>query len=290
MKFNIPGKTYLVGEYAVLLGGSALGLATDPSFKLNFDSDVNFVVHPESPAGRYLQMNHRSNISGELIDPYHLGGFGRSTAEYWSAVLPDLLRTRSNLSDILDQYKSLHTGSGVDLVFQYLGEVSHVNTFQGVFEKLKWPFKKLDFFIVPTGLKINTHEHLSQLDINSLSDLPAISSKVVDAFKSADEEFFIDELSHWTSKLAQLKLTHSNSTELKVKLEKFKQIKLVKPCGALGADVLLVFFDQPDFIAVKNILNQNNLRPLSSSIDLTQGVESQILHYQIFSPEINHVG
>jgi mevalonate kinase len=32
---SIPGKTFLVGEYSVLVGGEALGLATAPCFKLS---------------------------------------------------------------------------------------------------------------------------------------------------------------------------------------------------------------------------------------------------------------
>ena len=36
MKLAIPGKTFLVGEYAVLVGGKALGVATEPYFEADF--------------------------------------------------------------------------------------------------------------------------------------------------------------------------------------------------------------------------------------------------------------
>ncbi len=55
MKFFIPGKTFLVGEYAVLLGGAALGLATKPYFELTEADDEKRGndFHSDSPAGRY---------------------------------------------------------------------------------------------------------------------------------------------------------------------------------------------------------------------------------------------
>lgn len=289
MKFNIPGKTYLVGEYAVLLGGSALGLSTDPSFSFELRTDIQSAVHPDSPAGRYLHKNNRQFISGQLHDPYRLGGFGRSTAEYWSATLPDLIETQVEFSELLAEYKSLHSGSGVDLAFQYFGEVSHVHTAEDIFEKLSWPFENLNFYIVSTGLKINTHEHISQLNMNHLKDLPPISSEVVTAFKSGDENYFLQKLNLWANKLEELGLTHPNSTKLKRSLEDWDEIKLVKPCGALGADVLLVLFKNEHSEAVKNILNQHGLQILASSSNLAIGIEKQLLSYQSLNTGATHV-
>lgn len=289
MKFNIPGKTYLVGEYAVLLGGSALGLSTDPSFSFEIGADIQSTVHPDSPAGRYLHKNDRQFVNGQLYDPYRIGGFGRSTAEYWSALLPDLIQKPANLSEILDQYKSLHSGSGVDLAFQYLGEISHVHTAEGIFERLNWPFGNLNFYIVSTGVKINTHEHISEINMNHLKELPEISSDVVTSFKSGNESQFLNQMNRWTNKLSELGLTHPNSSSLKTRLEYFDEIKLVKPCGALGADVLLVFFDDQFAEIVKNILNQQDLQILASAVNLAVGIERQIFGYQNLNSGVDHV-
>ena len=38
MKYLIPGKTFLLGEYSALVGGSVLGLATAPGFSVSYSS------------------------------------------------------------------------------------------------------------------------------------------------------------------------------------------------------------------------------------------------------------
>ena len=66
MKFFIPGKTFLVGEYAVLLGGAALGLATKPYFELT-ETEADEAAdefHPDSPAGRYLKPENKKSLAG----------------------------------------------------------------------------------------------------------------------------------------------------------------------------------------------------------------------------------
>ena len=70
MKFFVPGKTFLVGEYAVLLGGASLGLATKPYFEFDYlqdvaDADLDLKrlkteksFHPDSPAGMLVKKHN----------------------------------------------------------------------------------------------------------------------------------------------------------------------------------------------------------------------------------------
>lgn len=276
MKLQIPGKTYLVGEYSVLLGGAALGLATKPCFEVSFNSSSPIEFHPESPAGRYLK-KHNQAARVSLKDPYASGGLGRSTAEYLSVLSPNLMTHPEVLfSEILKEYKSLHTGSGIDLAFQYFGQVCLAQPAQQNFQTLSWGFENLDFFIVSTGLKIKTHEHLQSLNIQSLSELPRMSDQVIEAFLGEREDEFIGLMHDWCSLLQVHSLTHAHSLELKNSIESHELIHLAKPCGALGADVLLVFFDKNNVEAVKKDLLNKKIKIQAHSLDLVEGVEAQI--------------
>jgi len=71
-----------------------------------------------------------------------------------------------------------------------------------------------------------------------------------------------------------------NSLKIKAQLESFEFVKLAKPCGALGADVLIVFFAKAHKETVKNHLLQNKFQIQAHSSDLTEGVKSQIEKYR----------
>lgn len=283
MKLEIPGKTYLVGEYSVLLGGSAIGLATQPCFQIDYgqnpktssDKPDLIVFHPDSPAARYLK-KHGCSINATLKDPYLNGGFGRSTAEYWSAILPDLLKTNQNFYNIFDEYKSLHTGSGVDLAFQFFGGICLADPVIQFYQTFSWHFENLDFFILSTGFKISTHEHLKTLDISLLKELPVLSNRITRVFAENKEFEFLSLMKQWCTLLEQHKLVHPNSLELKARLEAFESIKLAKPCGALGADVIIVFFAKSQKETVKNYLFQNGFMVQAHSSDLVTGVSAQL--------------
>ena len=79
---TIPGKTFLVGEYAVLVGGEALGIATNPQFSLEIKSPNEIIdYHAESAVGLFCKKNDLV-FNRKIINPYGVGGFGQSTAEF----------------------------------------------------------------------------------------------------------------------------------------------------------------------------------------------------------------
>lgn len=287
MKLEVPGKTYLFGEYSVLLGGAAIGLATQPCFQINFQTSTQTKTqtspaesgthqfHPESPAARYLA-KHGKSVSVSLHDPYLLGGFGRSTAEYWAAIIPDLLTNPRDFHSLLTEYKSLHQGSGIDLAFQYFGSICLADPKLGFFQTFSWHFENLDFFVISTGKKIATHEHLKTLDLDSLKELPVLSEKMTHVFAANKEFEFLSLLKQWCALLGKHNLIHPDSLEMKAKLESFESIKLAKPCGALGADVILIFFAKSQKESVKNFLYQNDYLIQAHSSDLAPGVSAQL--------------
>lgn len=106
-RIQVPGKTFLFGEYLALFGGSSLLVSTEPGFQCFFlpkkvtesvaldylvkkykvdreTYDPEFYKSP-SPAGKYYQKNADKFQDWEVyfFDGYHKkGGFGGSTAQF----------------------------------------------------------------------------------------------------------------------------------------------------------------------------------------------------------------
>ncbi|AGH95715.1 hypothetical protein [Pseudobdellovibrio exovorus] len=308
MGLHIPGKTYLVGEYAVLLGGAALGLATSPCFEVSYGQGISLKsqTHPESPAGLYLN-RHYPNPSQDILaavsNPY-TGGFGKSTAEYWAAVLPNMVGNNQNFSDILQEYRALHTGSGIDLAIQYFGRVTEVVPNKAGsepdfdakpdadFKSHGWLFEGLDFSVIATGHKIATHEHLAQLDKSRLHPLPHLSAEVCKTYVNAKEEDFLRALQEWVLALKALNLTCPSSLEICEHLKANKDILIAKPCGALGADVILAFYPSEKKVAVSEYLQSHSYQVLADKSSLHDGVKSEILKKRdyILKGDASYVG
>ncbi|WP_206753639.1 hypothetical protein, partial [Escherichia coli] len=58
MKWQIPAKTFLLGEYADIAGEPANLLTTSPCFALTLTENAKLEgIHPKSPAGLWWQKN-----------------------------------------------------------------------------------------------------------------------------------------------------------------------------------------------------------------------------------------
>ncbi len=287
MSLLIPGKTFLAGEYSVLLEGAAIGLATKPCFEVIpavVELEKIQEIHPESPAGQYLAqlpLELRKKIT--FKDPYLKvgiqGGFGRSTAEFLAVL--SAVDQRKPFADIRNLFLELHSKkqvkpSGIDLAFQYYGHVCVATPQSNQYETTGWTFPDLGFFIVATGLKIKSHEHLALLDLKKLGHLPSESDQVIEAFKSNDESNFLASLKNWSDVLNAAGLTHSLSVEIKNKLESHADILLVKPCGALGADVLIIFFNEHKKVMVRKTIEQIGLQIVAGTHDLSDGMRTYV--------------
>lgn len=260
----------------MLVGGPALGLATKPCFEITYGGDNAVSFHPDSPAGRYLRDHPTFSIT--MTDPYP-GGFGRSTAEYFAARGAALHKTPVGFSTLLKEYKNVSPGSGIDLAFQYFGKVCLADQALGYYQTFDWQFPQLDFFIVSTGLKVATHEHLAKLELTMLLPLVPLAEQITRLYASANEGEFLYQMKSWCEQLNGLELTHSHSLSLIENLQ-HSDILLVKPCGALGADVLIVFFNSENKAAVKTRLHEKNLNIQASSTDLSEGVAAQLNRYR----------
>lgn len=214
----------------------------------------------------------------------NLGGFGKSTAEFISAWifknniknLDDLRST--NLQKIFSDYLNLYVEtesmkpSGADLVCMLLGKVAYFKKSVVESEALNWSFKNLDFAIISTGLKVNTHEHLNNLNKTVIEDLPLKSQIVVNSYLDNNEQLFINSLSEWSNLLYSKKLQNEDVWIQKGSIEKNKKILLAKPNGALGADTMTILFERLNKEAVIDDLKSANYTICATSENLSEGV------------------
>ena len=78
-RLQIPSKTFILGEYAVLEGAPCLGAATTPCFEMIFapSAEKQSAVsgfHPESPAGKFFR-DHQDIFDStkiQFMDPKRL--------------------------------------------------------------------------------------------------------------------------------------------------------------------------------------------------------------------------
>ena len=113
-KIQIPGKTFFFGEYAALVGGSALLLTTRPGFEMNVHESIHSTsnpFHPESPAGLYFNQHEKffQNWSIAFVDHYQgRGGFGASTAQFLGlALFRKQIQTPNEFNDLDVAFKSI---------------------------------------------------------------------------------------------------------------------------------------------------------------------------------------
>ena len=279
---TIPGKTFLVGEYAVLVGGEALGIATNPVFSLETKSPNEIIdYHAQSAVGLFCIKNDLV-FNRKIINPYGVGGFGQSTAEFIFAwfeknkidlspqIIPEIFNDYIDLfySDKLNNKKP----SGADLIIQLLGQITYFNPDLQKSKSVFWPFPDLSFFVISTGLKINTHDHLENLDRDCLKQMPEYSKNVIDSFFEQNQDQFISHLQTWSEKLNQLSLQHSDVLKIKQDLSKYKEIIFIKPSGAMGADVCIVFCKKHNKQAVSEILINEKISIQSDETNLSPGV------------------
>lgn len=280
---SIPGKTFLVGEYAVLDGGEALGLATAPCFEL---SDNQTEYHPMSAVGLFCSQS-KIKFANEILNPYVAGGFGQSTAEFLFAWLHKNQQISDNQRvDVFNEYRSLFlsnehqkkTPSGADLMTQVLGKVTHFRQPVELSTSYLWPDWDLSFFVISTGIKIQTHDHLENLDRTKISELKHYCKPVIQCFINQNSSEFIKHLSLWSAELEKLSLQHIDVLKIKNHLLKNPKIILVKPCGALGADVCLVFCKPSDKLEIRTFLHDQNYKIQATESDLSEGLLQKTMH------------
>lgn len=287
MIIHIPGKTFLLGEYAVLQGGSALIACTKPYFTLcaskkNLDlflppsrgkvrkGEHNLPFHSESPAGKFILDHPETFKSLNLTwsSPYPQGGFGGSTAEFLACYqfhhhINNLSFSFNELYKTYLSYAYKETGtppSGADLIAQTQEKIVYFQPQKSPIS-LNWPFEDLSLLLFKTPHKLPTHQHLETLkNLPDLASLSHLTQQGYEALQEKNRPDFIQTMNDYASQLNQLHLTTELTQTLLQKLKQHPACLAIKGCGALGADVIA---------AIISTTQENEFIALSQTCQLT---------------------
>ena len=275
---SYPSKTFLIGEYAVLHGAPAVLVNTFPQFKFHIDSQKHPQVcpfHEDSPAYFFMEKNKEVflDISISVQDPYQgRGGFGLSSAEF--NCVYDLFLKKKNLKGQMDQiwkiYKGLSKGSGADVISQRIKGVCLFQPDPFRVESVQWPFYDLSFALIRVGEKHKTSAHLDNLNFKAFPLLTELSMKAVESMRSFRADVFIDCLAEYGEVLDQLKLVSENTFRIIQKLRQNKDILCSKGCGAMGAEIMAVFFKKEKEKKVLEFLKSFHVEAVLSDLDYGQ--------------------
>lgn len=292
LHFKIPGKTFLLGEYVAMFGGPCLLAATKPSFELSFSAQTegNMSFHSQSPAGQWLEKKSSDFKDTKISfkDPYsEKGGFGASTAQFLGTYLysfmqhnisEEAFQNSSFVFECWQAYKNLFKGqsvqpSGADLVSQIVGEICFFHANEQKLTIQAWPFKNLDVLFLKTPHKIATHEHLQNISKEQLplEQLEKIALRTIASFEKVKSDDFLFGIKEYAELLAESDLLCKESEQLITELAPIPGVKLIKGCGALGADVLALFVE-----AEKSQTIQNNLAHYEFVISLQESISPGI--------------
>ncbi len=294
LQLTAPGKTFLLGEYAALQGGPSLVLTSAPCFELSVQQKptgrpVIFEHIPqESPAGHYL-LQHAEIFKGyHLIfhDPYHgLGGFGASSAQFLLvAALKKLLDISSikitySAQALLNEYWPFAWNgegikpSGADLIAQAQGGISYFYQEQQRLKTLSWPFPEIDYYLIHTGHKVATHQHLKELTSLTTHQLSDIVFAGLQHLQTQNADGFINSINQYAQVLQKLDLVLNKTTELLQIITQRPEVLAAKGCGALGADVILVLVKTSDQTVFTHWLKEKKLNLITHSNKTNVGLQ-----------------
>lgn len=259
LRLSVPSKSFFLGEYLALTGGWSLLAATLPRFGLRVVEGSGAVrgVASGSPAGRFIAAHSDvfSRTDIEFVDPHSgTGGWGASAAQFLMCYAARQ-RMRENAADagamdiavdrmLADFLEVAWDGrgiapSGADVVAQLEGGVVEFSKATGVVRKHTWPFDDLEFYFVPTGNKVATHEHLRNLRSIDVSVLSDCANTACEALRSRNSEQFIAAMRGYATELERQSLVHPATYSLLRRIDALPGVLARKGCGALGADVVV---------------------------------------------------
>jgi mevalonate kinase len=255
MKWQIPSKIFLLGEYAALLGESALLLTRSPCFTLTLQKGESpSPFHPDSPAGRFWQNPIFKPYRVHWEDPYQeKGGFGASSAQFLGLFLASchVQNLSFDRQDLLQTYASLAGSgndiqpSGYDLLAQSLGGCVYINKNKELLESYDWPFEDITYFLIHTQKKLPTHQHLKNLTLPShLTLLSQCAELGRQAFLQNQSTLLIDAVNACHQHLKDLQWVATHTLQCIERLQSDKNILAMKGSGAMGADVILVLVEK----------------------------------------------
>ena len=277
----------LTTKLASLIAKSDLKTKSAPQIESASVQNMLYMdLHPQSPAGQWLKKYPEIGQAYRIkvYDPHKgKGGFGFSSAQFnvvyllgWLLELygtgdqenSPLNKEDKNLFSLWKCYRELNfqgvTPSGGDVISQWKGEVCCFSSKPFQSQSFLWPFKDLDFFLFRTNVSLSTHEHLKNLSIKkSFSDLHDIAKKSVSCMEKKDPKGFVLALNQYSSCLEKKDLVHPKTKRFLKQIRLFKEVKVARGCGAMGAEIVAVLFAPHDRLKIKTLLKSSSVVPHS---------------------------
>ncbi len=287
---SAPSKTFLAGEYAVLAGVPALIVNSEPRFELRvkFGTGKTQGIPRKSPAHLWLEQRAPllSAYDLDFVDPHQgRGGFGASGAQFLLVhTLTSFLQLGFSeyvkgvrLNELWNdlQVLSQRSGSGADVLAQCVGGIARVVTKTQEARVLSWPYPQIDFAVLRTDQKINTHEHLQSLPQDCLQRLSPAAAACVESFGSQDESIFCQRLRVFANTLRDLGLQSPRALQLLAHIEDQPWCLAAKGCGAMGADTVMFLYPVSKRGEVKEFLAANNLKSEADVNHLSSGLRME---------------
>lgn len=252
---SVPGKVFLLGEYAVLGGAPAWVASIAPRFTFRAAS-APAGFHPESPAGRFLA---RTGIvlNGEFADPWEgRGGFGGSTAEFAFAAHRAGIRSAAEAwrayRALTENDPPMRRLSGADLIAQWTGGTIEWDPKTENARDLSDALRGLPVLVFSAthlaNRKTVTHRHLETLtDSNPAFDsLSPAFARARRGMRAGDWREVGAAFSAYADSLAQLGLEAPVVRNERLALSRLPGVLGAKGCGSLQTDAMLVVVESLD--------------------------------------------
>ena len=288
VEISCPAKTFIIGEYGVLDGGPAILINSAPRFFCRISKVSQGTAPPnfpqKSPVGQWVQKNQETfrNISLEWRDPYGgKGGLGFSSAQFNILYAYSFLRKNQSLDQVKPltlwkTYRSLQfegqPPSGADILSQWIGGVCLFEQKPLTVQSITSSLPELDCVMIHTGVRVKTHEHLKKLKISKLSPLIDLARAGVEAMEKGLEKDFIKIVNDYGEALNLMGWTLPSVQKIVRELKSFPEIRAIKGCGALSAEVIILFYKKRDWRTLKDKIS--GLDIVSDSLKITYGTEA----------------
>jgi mevalonate kinase len=286
---SIPGKTFLIGEYAVLAGLPAIVAAVPCRFELR-RAATSTVFHPESPAGKLASPYE---FPYEFYDPLQgSGGFGASTAQFalvYRALGPEL-GWNQNWEAVWARYREQNPNSsglppsGADLAAQWLGGIIRFQiergepTQQSVSAQLDWSALMIFSASHQAGRKTATHHHLGALHPK---EFPEMVSRLrlpleagLRAVEHGDLVSFGQAMELYADELRGAGLEVDATSADRRALGKLPGVLGVKGTGAHQSDAVIVLADSDPAhrAGIIEAARARDLRPITIELTVERGI------------------
>jgi mevalonate kinase len=279
VSLSVPGKSFLAGEYLALNGGPAILISTLPKFELRVRNGAGWSpnIHKDSPAGKLIRKHAAffNQFDLEFYDPHMgRGGWGASTAQFltcyallqWQDATVIESEKDFDTHKMVNAYRELAWNghgippSGADLVGQLEGGITYFDRKRGQISQLKWGFHDLEFFLVPTGNKVPTHEHIAKIGAVVTEDLEVVVRQIQESMIHHNKERFIEGINLFAQELDRRQWVYPKTKELLEQYRAIPGVRAAKGCGALGADVVFVAVEKDKSVLFEALLKDSGKR------------------------------